>query len=636
MPGREAGGPEGYLATWAGLVPGFVVTGWTVILMVVAGILIRRGLSRGGDYSEAGAAGPGHLLLAAMWIGTVTGLGEAWYYVMRVFYQGRETPEIFGISQHAVWMSPLANLLVFFLAAGLLLLAGRLLPRLTARLMIGTLVGLACLALLMATGRFHLIAALVLSLGVGVQAARRLSPDAAEFLGLARRTAPSLVGLVVVLGLAVPALEVIRERRQLAASEPASAEMPNVLFIVMDTERAASTSLHGARRETTPFLEQLAHEGVWFQRAITPAPWTLPTHAAMFTGRDARGLGIDWNTPLDDRYTVLAEVLAERGYATAGFVSNTKYLADLYGLGRGFGRWEDQPLAPGTVIIHSWLARHLVGPLRERVLGEHQVLRRVDADRINARFMRWLDRRDTRPFFAFLNYFDPHNPYRPPAPWPSRFSEQPGRYWVDPDEDVEDFSAEEMDQLLTAYESSIAYLDDRIAALMAGLEARDLRETTLVIVTSDHGEEFGEQGGLGHGGSVAMPLVHVPLVIVGPDVVPGGVEVAAPVEVQDLAATILDLTGGPDARLGGASLADHWSAPGAGTWEGAAFSREGRVASVVTDSMQFVLSRDGPEQLYNHRRDPLGLEDLSRDPAYAAVQDALRALLVAWLSSPPS
>lgn len=638
MPGRGEGGVEGYLETWAKIAPGLVVVAWTLLLVIVAGLLARHSLRRSaGD--PAAAATParttGRMLLTAAWIGLLTGVGEAWYYVLRVFFQGRETPGVIGISQHAVWMSPFANLLVFLLAGALLLLAARLLPRVPPRTWIGILLGLAAVALLMVTGRIHILAAVVLGLGVALQASRQLSPGAGEVWGMVRGSMPALVGLIVVAGVTVPVLEVLRERRQLVAAGPAPAGVPNVLFIVLDTERAASTSLHGGRRPTTPVLEQLAREGLWFQRAITPAPWTLPTHGAMFTGRDARALEVDWNTPLDDRFPVLAEVLTDRGYATAGFVANTKYLSDLYGLDRGFGRWEDQPLMPGTVIIHSWLARHVVEPFREQVLGDHQTLRRVDADRINSRFLHWLDHREARPFFAFLNYFDAHNPYRPPPPWPSRFTDQPGPYWVGADREAADYTPEEMDQLLTAYESSIAYLDDRLGALMAALEERGLQENTLVIVTADHGEEFGEQDGLGHGGPVAMPVVHVPLVIAGAGIEAIGGEIAAPVEVHRIPATILDLTGEPDPRLGGESLAELWQETTTDRGPAAAYSREGRFASVVTDSMQFVMVNGGGEQLYQHRRDPLALVNLVDDPAYAGLRDSLRAQLEAWLRSPP-
>lgn len=368
-----------------------------------------------------------------------------------------------------------------------------------------------------------------------------------------------------------------------------------------------------------------------FQWAVSPASWTLPSHAAMFTGREAGELRLGWNTPLGDRYRTIAEVLSARGYATAGFVANQYYGSDLFGLDRGFGRWEDQPVQPGLVVTHSWLARSLVRAGRH-LLGNHQELSRKSADYINASFLRWLDLPRDRPFLAFLNYFDPHEPYFAPSPWNLRFSERPPRYWLDGFE-ADVYTEAERVELATAYESSIAYLDDRLRMLFTALRERGVLRRTLVVVTSDHGEDFGAGGKMGHQYDLTMPLIHVPLVLVYPGKIPAGTQVGAPVELRHLAPTVLALAGAMDTSIAGESLARFWAGPAAASSE-PALSDDGDYASLVTDSYHFLRSRTGEERLFEYRADYMEQRDLSSAPALAGIRDSLRALLDARLHRP--
>ena len=113
----------------------------------------------------------------------------------------------------------------------------------------------------------------------------------------------------------------------------------------MDTVRAGNLSLYGYLRPTTPRLEQFAKTGVRFDRAIAAAPWTLPSHAAMFTGRFPHEISADFRAPLDSARLTLAEAMRARGYMTAGFVANTYYCNAENGLGRGFAHYEDYPIS---------------------------------------------------------------------------------------------------------------------------------------------------------------------------------------------------------------------------------------------------------------------------------------------------
>ena len=633
MRGRASTTADAYIDALAPFVKASVVVVLTTCFVVLMVLLLRKQLERRRNRPAATTL---ELFLVALWIGIGTGIGEAYYYLLHVFYLNRETPGVIGISQHAVWMSPLASAVSLTIIGALLIGARRAFKsRISPQLLVGVLAGLGVLSVAMATGRLHWSAALMLALGAAVVLVRAIAPGAGDIASMARASTIPLTAAIILLGAAVPLYETVREQSQLRAAGTAPVDAPNVLFIVMDTERAESTSLLGGLRRTTPFLEKFARDGVLFERAIAPASWTLPSHAAMFTGRDWTDLGVGPNVPLGDRYPTLAEVLTRRGYATAGFVANVKYLSDVFGLDRGFGRWEDQDITVPTIVDHSWIARSIFG-LATRSLRVSAFRRWKTADEVNTALLRWIDRRaPNRPFFAFLNYFDAHAPYETPPEWELGSELNiPRNVLVSEKKDSSDYTPAERADIESAYEASITYLDNRIEALMKGLEDRDLRRNTVVIITSDHGEEFGEHGQLGHGFGVTMPLLHVPLVIVYPNRIKPGLRVSSPIEIQRLAATVMRFTGGPDRSLGGRSLIAFWT-PGIANPVNpyAAFSIDQNIASVVTPTLHFTRNRRGAEQLFNHTTDPLELHDLSGDTTFAAVRDSLRAELVQWVAN---
>ncbi len=190
-----------------------------------------------------------------------------------------------------------------------------------------------------------------------------------------------------------------------------SAEAANVLLIVLDTVRAQSLSLNGYERETSPQLERLARRGLSFENAISTSPWTLPGHASMFTGRYPHEVSADWSVPLDATFPTLAEVLASNGYATAGFVANVGYCSYEHGLNRGFAYYSDYQFSLGQFILSSSLGRTVASSDRlRRISGYHELLNRRTAENINNDFLHWLSTRGRQPFFAFLNYYDAHEP----------------------------------------------------------------------------------------------------------------------------------------------------------------------------------------------------------------------------------
>ncbi|MGP0068546.1 MAG: sulfatase-like hydrolase/transferase [Isosphaeraceae bacterium] len=200
---------------------------------------------------------------------------------------------------------------------------------------------------------------------------------------------------------------------------------PNILLIVLDTVRADHLRVYGYDRDTTPNLARLASRGVRFDRAHSAASWTLPSHATMLTGRWPHELSVGRLGWLDATYPTLAEFLRDRGYSTGGFVANQFFCGHESGLSRGFDTYRDFPVTPAEVFRASslgWFLAQRTGRLRDELrfltgAGSPSIaldFSRKDAATINREFLEWLSRWGGAPFFAFLNYFDAHDPYLTP------------------------------------------------------------------------------------------------------------------------------------------------------------------------------------------------------------------------------
>jgi arylsulfatase A-like enzyme/Flp pilus assembly protein TadD len=265
----------------------------------------------------------------------------------------------------------------------------------------------------------------------------------------------------------------------------------NLLVITIDTLRADRVGAYGYRGARTPHLDQLAAEGVVFEDAISQVPVTLPSHASLFTGLVPPTHGVRDNTyfRLDADARTLAEILKERGYETAAFVS-AFVLDRSFGLDQGFDVYDDDlPEAAESS-----------GTIAER---RGEIVTRA--------FESWVRNRPSdRPFFAWLHYFDPHLPYAPPAPYPA------------------------------GYDGEIAYADAQVGEVIERLEAEGLAKNTLVVVTSDHGESLGEHGEKSHGFFVYDTTLRVPLILKSAASLPAGKKVAASVRIIDIFPTALE------------------------------------------------------------------------------------------------
>lgn len=467
---------------------------------------------------------------------------------------GEDTPA------EALWMAPLDAVALAVLVVLLLLLlqrasggrlrAGRLaLPIVLALGVAGVMLAFKVL--------LHPVAMALLSIGAGSAGSRLASLFTPEIRQHADRWLVRGAGVFLLLPLVPATFRVIGSSMRVDGAAPARADGPNVIVLIWDTVRAANLSLHGYSRPTSPVLDSVATHGVAFDWAFATAPWSLPSHAGMMTGRLPHELSTGFRLPMDARYPTIGEVMQRAGYATAGFTANLVYGSAKFGIGRGLQHYDDQPPVSAVLVAaRGQLTRRLMERVRE-AQGTQQRMFRRRADHVNASFFRWIDGLPDRPFLAVLNHFDAHEPYAPPPPFNRTFSAPGERYWIhDATAPVPDSAT--LIQLRNAYDGGIRYLDAQLEALLAGLRARGKLDRTILIITSDHGEEFGEHGNAvyGHMKSLYNGVLHVPMVIVAPGLLPAGTRSDTPVSIRDIPATIVDLTGVRDtASFPGRSLA---------------------------------------------------------------------------------
>lgn len=286
----------------------------------------------------------------------------------------------------------------------------------------------------------------------------------------------------------------------------------NLVVITLDTTRRDRLGCYGHSGGLTPNLDALAARGALFEQAVTPVPITLPAHATLFTGEDPQIHGVRNNTTfrLPEEARTLAEVLAERGYATGATLGAAPVEAG-FGLEQGFGSYDDDFPVQGTLRTGKRLER--------------------PAAAVTAAGLDWITEHAGEPFFHWLHYFDPHHPYEPPAPFDTRHR--------------------------LAYDGEIAYMDEQIGRLVEGLERLEVLDRTWLLCVADHGESLGEHGEETHAYLIYGATQRVPCLLVPPATGGGpiaeaarGRRVSEMVALRDLATTALNALALPETRLG--------------------------------------------------------------------------------------
>jgi arylsulfatase A-like enzyme len=596
------------------------------------------------------------LFVLSAWCGLASGLAEVG---SRVACRAIDpTQRLYFVSRHFVWLGPLSSLLFFSLMGLLLAFAVRISPAAARWLGLRAMCACAILPVLLAAEpRIYPEAWALFSFGIAIRFVPVLERHRTTLRSKIPWTFPLMAGLVIALTSSI-FLGDRREQAHEAGRTLPPAGSPNVLLIVLDTVRADHLSLYGYERATTPMLERLAQRGVRFDEARATAPWTLPSHASMFTGHWPHELGDQWVTPIRTDFTTLAEYMGDHGYATAGFVANVGYCSRETGLARGFTHYEDYVLEKLAPLRTSGLVEYVAGTIYQMIpVLDLTALRplqksmhywfgfgeRKTGASIRRAFLHWLTQRTAsgRPFFAFVNLCDAHQEYKLPPGAQPRFV----RYAPTPDEvklvqelwpfiDKTELPAPVIEFARDSYDDCLAYLDEQLGLLFYALHERGVLDQTLVVVTADHGEGLGEHNLFDHGESLYRTEIRVPLVIVPPSGLKASVVVDT-VSLRDLPATIVDLSG---LRAGspfpGKSLARFWRSPRPDqvnelldndpvvselrapnpAWPNRGRSPASRGPLVSLAEKNFVYIRnegDGAEQLFDERGDPQESVDLS-------------------------
>lgn len=604
---------------------------------------------------RARAVGRSLPFLATLWFGLLAGWLELAVVTAQAAVKPHVSVETLRTNRHLVWMVLVSDVLIFSAVGLAIALLATLRPRAAYWVALRVPLAMVLSAPLLNIIGLHPMGAVVLAFGAASVLGRWLERRGEGFGRLVRVSFPALaVGTAVLTGLAYERVR-SAEQRALTRCPGAQPGAPNVLLIVLDTVRAASLSLHGHYRPTTPNLERLARKGIVFTEARATSPWTAPTHASLLTGRWPHELSVAPGVPLDGTFPTLAEVLGREGYATAGFVGNIYYCNALYGMNRGFAQYEDayenQTVSLFETVWSSGLGKRVIQALGYSTrLDDGVTLLRKTAAMLNRDVLGWLDRRPAgRPFFVFVNYYDAHRPYvfrddpgqrfgkaaLPEAEQSEidkRFLEMAAGKPAPADVSAEQVHRDAMDLYHDSYDSCIAYLDRQVGLLLDEMERRGLLDNTLVIVTSDHGEQLGEHGLISHGASVYRPEVHVPLVVIPPSRPANAEVVTAPVSLRDVPATVAEWADlGVRSPFPGHSLTrflEDGKEPARQTspvltelQHNIAFPDESQIPlpfgparSLVSRDRVYIRRDDGHEELYDLLNDPHETFDLAKDP----------------------
>ncbi len=326
----------------------------------------------------------------------------------------------------------------------------------------------------------------------------------------------------------------------------------NVILISIDTLRPDHLGCYGYGRATSPTLDRLAGEGIRFDNAFSSTTWTLPAHVALLTSLPDVVHGVTTEAlQLDERCITLPEILREQGYRTWG-VFTGPFLMARWGFGQGFDSYSDATVydkkLEGEVMIHA-AERGQTTP------GAMQKVREL------------FQNQSPHPFFLFLHLFDVHPDFDPLPPYNTIFAPDysgnvHGIDIMNNPHVHKDMPQEDLDHLIALYDGEIRSVDELgIAVLLRMLDEFGLSENTLIVVTSDHGEEFFEHGVFGHHQNLFDSTLQIPLVIWGPGLVPAGKSVDSQVRIIDIMPTILDLLDLPQSPEGlGQSLRELWEA----------------------------------------------------------------------------
>ncbi|MDP6437648.1 MAG: sulfatase [Gammaproteobacteria bacterium] len=431
----------------------------------------------------------------------------------------------------------------------------------------------------------------------------------------------------------------------------------SVILIVLDTLRRDHLSLYGYERKTTPQLDAWSEDARVFSAAVSASSWTLPSHASMFTGqyprthgahgyRGSKALGNAY--PLPDKQETLAEIAWEKGVVTGAIISNWIFLSPDLNLDQGFDTyWVKQPKftnrGTGIAVFRpgEWLAQKFSADSYEQYIWSY-----YRDSHITDSAIRWLSQVDGNQFFLFLNYMDVHGPNRrPPNEVVPLSDEQPaskGAVKLLIEMLDKPINQAYQNYLVNAYDRELLHLDAELARLLRFIDTSGLGKNTTVIITSDHGEYFGEHRLLGHSKNLHGEVTHVPFIVKGPNIEPGRTD--KPVHGIDVFPTVLELLDiDPPDQTPAHSIIDQEASRLVSEWYPSVISAErspelegryDRVVRALWDSgLKLLHTERGESELFDLDNDPDELQDIAAERAAetAVLVDDLNS----WLATTP-
>jgi arylsulfatase A-like enzyme len=450
---------------------------------------------------------------------------------------------------------------------------------------------------------------------------------------------------------------------QLSYSPTAGGGAPrdmNVLLLVVDALRADHLGCYGYERETSPTIDRIAREGVLFTRAYAQAPVTKHSTATLVTSLFPSSHAVsEISDGLPEDTPILMEEMKALGYRTAVLSANA-FVSPLFGFGRG----TDFAFSGCMPMSRKSMQGRAARTFTQRLPGGRWVKAAFDAvdgrlphsgqslspyeeqaGNLNATLLSWIDAAPGKPFFAYVHYMETHTPLVPPPPYDTVFDPDlaagPRPDYPVYKRGILPFSPgpalpdAELKGLIALYDGTIAYFDHELARLLDALDERGLGRNTLIVITADHGEEFHDHGGWGHGISLYEELIHVPLIAWCPGHLPAGVRIDDPVRHVDIMPTLLGAAGaGDDPRYADLEGRNLWPALA----EGAEFGPRIEVFAECSRGDEVIRAlRVGDEKLIDALsggRERVMLFDLATDPLeredLSAERPDERNALTAW------
>jgi len=332
---------------------------------------------------------------------------------------------------------------------------------------------------------------------------------------------------------------------------------PNVLLIILDCCRPDRMSCYGYHKNTTPNINMILNESTIFENAISVAPWSLPSHASMFTGLYPSEHGATtWDSKMRPDVKTLAEILSESGYETAAVCQNDGWINRSTGLSKGFKTFYGYNEIFIPTILRS--SRKYLSALKHLLAFYYNFILREDITSLSISLcQRILKKNKNNPIFLFVNLLNAHYPYLPSTrSFKTFFLETMEEFrnsvkgaektWITRKwkqlATKKEFTKDEFKTMNNLYDNCIFYLDHHLGELFKFMKKEEIMDKTLLIITSDHGENIGDHKLIDHELSVHDSLIKVPLIIRYPNIFPRNKSVIRQVETRNLFHTILDAT----------------------------------------------------------------------------------------------